>query len=64
MPRFAPSVPSAAEWEVQAKEYERQNPDYAQLIMQQKMQEDTNKLFKELKRKERVFVNEERKDML
>jgi hypothetical protein len=49
-------------WKVQALEYERRNPDYAQLIMQQNKPEDSNKLFKELKREEIIFINEARND--
>jgi len=45
-------------------EYERRNPDYAQLIMQQNKPEDSNKLFKELKREEIIFINEARNDNL
>jgi hypothetical protein len=51
-------------WKVQAMEYERRNPDYAQLIMQQNKPEDSNKLFKELKREEIIFINEARNDNL
>ncbi len=62
IPQLTPSAPRAAVWKVQALEYERRNPDYAQLIMQQNKPEDSNKLFKELKREEIIFINEARND--